>query len=304
MRSPSLRHELAGDDGFILVAVLWILSALAALTIIYALYMRQTALQSLGYNERLQARALGIAGVELAAYRLTARQDTRPVLGHLNFLQGAATITVAYNSENSFIDLNFAPKNVLAGLFIGFGVPEEDALAYADRIIAWRTPLQQGAGDTEADIYRAAGKIYGPRHGAFQQTNELGLVADLPPALVDRVLPYFTVYSGEPQVNVLSAPPQVLAAVPGLTPDRLQTLMSMRADTPQDVVRAQLGIATTSVTMSPSAADRVEVNVQFPTGDRFRSEADILLVSGDHDPYRVLSWHDDVLPASADTVPQ
>jgi len=293
MRALKPCRDCSSDDGFIIVAVLWIVAALATLAVIYSLYARETALGFVNHDELLQSQAMAQSGVELAAYQLTAHPNARPVLGRFSFAQGSAVIGVEYRSENSRIDLNFAPREVFAGLFIGLGVQSDDALAYGDRIVAWRTKLKPGASDSEADLYQAAGKSYGPRHGPFQDVDELGMVVGLPPLLVDRVLPYLTVYSGRPEVNVLSAAPQVLAAVPGLTPERLQLLLAMRADSPQDVVNAQLGVAQSYVTLEPSATDRVTIDVQFPSGRRDRSQAVILILDRDTEPYRVLAWRDD-----------
>jgi hypothetical protein len=43
-----------------------------------------------------------------------------------------------------------------------------------------------------------------------------------PPALIDCALPYLTVYSGQAGVNVFGAAPEVLSALPGITPERLR----------------------------------------------------------------------------------
>lgn len=280
------------EHGFILVAVLWILGALATLAVVYSFYQREAALAVVNHDEQIQARALAVSGVELAAYQLTARPDQQPLSGRFSFQQGNATIMVEYRCEDSRIDLNFTPQQVLAGLFTGLGVDPDSAMTYANRIVAWRTPLTNGASDAEAAFYQGADKNYGPRHGPFQDIHELGLVADIPPQLIDRVLPYLTVYSGRPEINVLGAASQVLAALPGLTPERLQLLLSLRAGSPQDVMRAQFGTATSYVTLEPSPANRVTVSVRFPTGDQIRSEAVILLLDSDQQPYSVLSWHD------------
>lgn len=282
------------DKGFIIVAVLWILAALATLSLIYSLYARETALNFVSHDERLQTEALAESGVELAVYQLTAQPNQQPLQGSFSFRQGSAAIAVKFRCENSLIDLNFAPKEVLAGLFVGIGVQANDALAFADRIVAWRTPLRPGDSDSEAALYAAAGKTYGPRHGAFENPNELGMVAGLPALLVDRVLPYVTVYSGQPQINVLAAPAAVLAALPGLTPDRLQLLLNLRVSAPPDVLKAQLGNTQSYVTLGPSRANRVTVDVQFQSGRRIRSQAVIFLMPRDDNPYRVLSWRNDV----------
>ena len=290
----SLRPD--GDDrreqGFILVAVLWILGALATLAVVYSFYQREAALDLVNHDEQIQARALAVSGVELAAYRLTSRPDEQPLSGRFSFQQGSATISVEYRCENSRIDLNFAPQQVLAGLFMALGVDSDSAITYANRVVAWRTPLTNGQSDPEAAFYQGADRNYGPRHGPFQDVHELGLVADIPPQLIDRVMPYITVYSGRPEVNVLGAASQVLAALPGLTPERLQLLLSLRAGSPQDVMRAQFGTATSYVTLEPSPANRVTVSVRFPNGDQIRSEAVILLLDSDKRPYSVLWWDD------------
>lgn len=294
MIASERRRDAGTTDGFIIIPVLWILGALATLAVIYSYYSRQTALEFVNHDERLQARSLAVSGVELAAYQLSAQLDARPLAGTFSFRQGTATVRVNYRSENSRIDLNFAPKTVLSGLFAGFGVTPDDAANFADRIIGWRTPVAAGARDDEAPLYEAAGKSYGPRHGPFQEPSELGLVVGIPPSLVDRVLPYLTVYSGQPEINVLGAAPQVLAALPGLTPDLLGVLLTMRANTSQDVLRARLGSATSFITLQPSMADAVQVDVDFASGRRSRSEAVILVADKDTEPYRVLSWHDDM----------
>ncbi len=284
--------------GFIIVAVLWILGALATLAVIYSLYVRETAVEFVTHDERLQAQALAMSGVELAAYQLTAEPRTPPLQGQFVFEEGSATLAVSFRTENSRIDLNFAPKELLAGLLNGLGVEGDNALTYADRIIAWRTPLKSGQSDSEAALYQAAGKSYGPRHAPFQHPDELALVVDIPASLVDRILPYVTVYTGQPEVNVLVAPPQVLAALPGMTPERLQLLLTLRQGSPQDLA-AQLGALPPDMTLQGSRANRVSIDIQFRSGRRMHAEAVILLVGTDTEPYRVLSWSDRVPPVGA-----
>jgi len=69
MRRPELKAA-SDADGFILVAVLWILAALAALASVYAVYIANTAISARAYDHRLQTEALVTAGLELTAYRL------------------------------------------------------------------------------------------------------------------------------------------------------------------------------------------------------------------------------------------
>jgi general secretion pathway protein K len=292
-------HRSAGrtrNDGFIVVAVLWILAVLATLAVIYSLYVRESAAAFLNHNERLQAQALAMSGIELAVYRLTEVPRQRPSLGRFRFREGSAAIGVAFAAENGRIDLNFAAKELFAGLFVGLGADPQSALNFADRIVAWRTPLAAGAQDTEAPIYQSAGKPYGPRHGPFQSVDEVELVTGLPGAFVDRALPYLTVYSGQAAINVLSAPPTVIAALPGMTPDRLQLLIGARdSGASADAIRGQIGSAASYVATLPSAANRIKVDIRFESGRRIRSQAIVLLVNKDTEPYRMLSARDEEL---------
>ena len=76
------------SDGFIVVAVLWIVAALATLAVIYTVYLNETAMAFVDHNERLQAQALAMAAVELAVYRLTAIPDQRPSRGTVQLSGG------------------------------------------------------------------------------------------------------------------------------------------------------------------------------------------------------------------------
>jgi general secretion pathway protein K len=290
------------SDGFIVVAVLWMLAALATLALTYGVYVNATAFAFADYDVRLRAQELATAGVELAVYKLTEDPQARPAQGRFAFRLGNAAVAVDFRSESGRIDLNFAPKQLLAGLFAALGYDEEAAEDFADRTIAWRTPAS-GAADSEAFLYRSAGKSYGPRRGPFQHVNELGLVLGMTPDLVERALPYLTVYSGQAEVNVFNAAPEVLAALPGLTPARIQLLLAQREGASRDIINAQLGVAAQYVTVQSSKANRIAVDVRFDTKRRVRSEAVVLLADDDVEPFRVLSWRDDTGEKSIDERP-
>jgi general secretion pathway protein K len=295
MRSAfNMRAYRNPPDSFIVVAVLWILGALATLATIYALYVNETAAAFPDHNDRLQAQELTMAGVELAVYRLRASSEAQPSQGTFGFRLGNADVAVDFRSEAARVDLNLAPKELLAGLFTVLGTKSEEAESFADRILAWRTPLSSGATDNEAFLYRAAGRNYGPRRGSFQHVNELGLVLGLPSALVDRALPYLTVYSGQAEVNVFNAAPEVLAALPGMTPQRLRLLLAQREGAPQDVLKAQLGAAARYVNVQATKTNRIAVDVRFGANRQVRSEAVVLLLDEDTEPFRVLSWRDEI----------
>lgn len=290
--TPDDRGTLRDGRGFIVIAVLWMLAALAALALIYLSYVTNTAVTVAVNTDRLQADALVNAGLELAAYRLTAQNEaTRPTSGTFNARVGAGRVTVTFRSEAARIDLNMAPKPVLTGLMTTLGVSATDAPTYADRILAWRSSTEPGQDNPEDSYYRTLGASYLPRHAPFPHSDELWLVRGIPPAVVERVLPFVTVFSNMRTVNVLDAAPQVVAALPGMTPQTLQQVLRDRAD-PNVDPRSLIGLAgNTNATIEGSKAYRLTVAVEAPSRRQSSTEIVILLLESGDEPYRVLSWH-------------
>src|SRR5690349_23506506 len=107
------------SEGFILVAVLWMLLALAMLVTVYATFVTRSAFAVAANTDAIKAAPLIAAGVELAAYRLGAvPAKDRPALGQFSARVATAGLAVAFATEAARIDLNAAPKELLAGLFV------------------------------------------------------------------------------------------------------------------------------------------------------------------------------------------
>jgi general secretion pathway protein K len=302
-------------DGFIIVAVLWMLIALATLASIYSVYIANTAMALSVSDDSLQAELLVNTSLELTGYQFSSVKDAQspqgpggpgapgvpglakpkvPSRGGFNFRAGAASVGVTFVSEAARIDLNEAPMPMLAGLFAALGVKSEAAVDYANRILGWRDPPKEGAASEEEGLYRSAGLKYPPRGGPFPHVDELRLVYGLPPALIDRIMPFVTVYSGLPKVNVLDAAPEVIAALPGMTPGVLNAFLDKREAGPVDErsLPSLLGPSQEGATVEPSATYRVQVRIAFDNGRQVESEV-VIMTGTSEAPYHVLYWRDD-----------
>jgi general secretion pathway protein K len=133
----------SGRDGFIIIAVLWMLIALATLASIYSVYIANTAMALSVSDDTLQAELLATTSLELTAYQFSASdtngakdannatnangannandakgaKSSRPSRGGFRFRAGTANVGVTFISEAARIDLNMASKEMLAGLF-------------------------------------------------------------------------------------------------------------------------------------------------------------------------------------------
>ena len=297
MRRGPVQHGISrrSEQGFVIVAVLWLVAALAALAMIFSAYLSNSARAVALNDTALKTEALVSAGVELAAYQLRlAGEDTRPARGSFQTRLDGAELSVAFVSEAARIDLNAAPKELLVGLMSVLGASTDDAKQYADRIVGWRTKAAAEASGKEDALYLAAGRSYSPRQAPFAHVNELGLVLGLPPALVVRALPFVTVFSGVSGVDVLNAAPEVVAALPGMTPLLLRQFLSDRGSLPNEAtaIATALGGAKGNATQK-SQAYRLKIHLRFPNGRESASEV-VISLRTEEDPYHVLSWQNDI----------
>jgi general secretion pathway protein K len=324
------RGRRHGSRGFVLVAVLWILAALAALAAIFSLYLARTAMSLSIYDSDIQTEALVYAGLELTAYQVSSPKNAGPgaaaaasaaarpgaapgrnpdvppppARGDFSFRLGRANVTVAFIPETSRIDINAVSPQVLTNFFTVLGIPAERAQLYVQRIAGWVTTpratqavLPMNTND-EGALYRSAGRSYGPRGAPFAHIDELSLVIDIPPAVIERAKPFLTVYTGKPQIDVLDAAPEVVAAIPGVTPNMLQALgEARRTGADEQTVSRLLGALPLQgvVTIEGGDTYRVQVRIRYDNGRQAAAEAVIRTggASSNNDkPYGVLWWRD------------
>ena len=314
MRQSLRQIRRPSERGFIIVAVLWLLVALSTLVMVFSVYLSNSA-RALGVTDTgIQKDALVSASLELTAYQLLLTDEkSRPTHGSFRFRLDDAEVLVTFTSEAARVDLNTAPKEILANLFEVLGTEQQAAAEIADRIDGWRTAPKEGAANDEEALYLASGLNYSPRQGPFAHVNELGLVLGLSPAMVERALPYLTVFSRSKDIDVLVAPPEVIAALPGMTPEALNDFLKQRSSLPRDkdAIAAALGPAKAAANLPQARSFRVLTILRFDNGHRSSSEAVIALgankdkdgdkskdgdnsKSKDKGPYSILSWQDDV----------
>ncbi|HLX14227.1 MAG TPA: type II secretion system minor pseudopilin GspK [Bradyrhizobium sp.] len=297
MRRNVRRAALSTSErGFVIIAVLWILVALSALATIFSVYLANSA-QALAVTDAgLQTEALVSASLELTTYQLLLAGDkARPAQGSFRFRLDNADVLVSFTSEGARVDLNSASKEMLSNLFEVLGADQGVAREVAERIVGWRTPPASSGPNAEEALYAAAGLGYSPRQSPFTHVNELGLVLSVPSELVDRALPFVTIFNGSENVDVLIAPPEVIAALPGMTPLALNDFLKQRASLPreQSAIAAALGPVKAGATLPKSKSFRVLTTLRFDNGRRAAVEA-VIALGDEKEPYHVLSWQDNL----------
>jgi len=184
--------------GFALLAVLWVLTALTALTGTGLLVARLGSETT--RNRVLLARAEWAR--EACGEILLARFAVDPTIRDLDAIDlGRGTwCRAALEDPSARLNLNTADRAALAMLFKAVGVQQ----ALAESVV----------------VQRARGTLYDTRQ-----------VAGVDSAVTARLTPFVTV-RGTGVVNVNAAPPEVLRTLPGMTEEAVFLLTSHRAVRP------------------------------------------------------------------------
>jgi general secretion pathway protein K len=212
--------------GIALMMVLWVLALLTIIAV--GLTATQRTESTLAGNQlaTVRFRAASEAGVSYAVLNLLAPPSPFDEEADVWVPDGAArswtfageTLEIRVFNEASRIDLNEAPKDLLAALALALDLPEDEAIALGDAIEDWRDTddLTQLNGAEDGD-YESEGRSYGAKDGPFDSVEELQLVLGVTPELYRALAPALTVDSGSADVDQEFAEPLVRAALQGIT---------------------------------------------------------------------------------------
>jgi general secretion pathway protein K len=291
--------------GVVLIAVLWTIALLSALAMAAAASFRSFAGVLAIDRDRVQADALLSAGMELGA-DLLAKYRNRPLAPSVSVQLTLSTgvVRVQLSDELGKIDVNKAPLEVFASLFSEVGVPNGADLARA--IILWRDGEVKSAAERQrskptpqvsiAAAPGAAPKIDKPEEQrdfeqAFTNVEQLSQIPAMRPDYVRMIAPYTTVF-GDETVNALTAPPEILRALPEMNDARIQRVLEARSVSPVDPARIEqiLGPASLFVKPKTHSVARLELTAALADGFAAAAEAVIVILPKDQQPYRVLAF--------------
>jgi general secretion pathway protein K len=232
MRGIWRKIGLTGSGGIALVIVLWGLVLLAVIAAAFTTETRTEITLARNLVENAKAKALADAGVHAAMVGLHHREVEKRwradgTVYSIASSEGEVGIVIA--DEAGKIDINRAPDELIAGLFMAVGLADAAAAGLAAAIADFRDPDDEPhIGGAEEPEYRAAGLPFGPKNAPFEAVEELHQVAGMTRQLYDLVSPGLTVHSRSKGVDVTVAPEIVLLALPGVDPAAVEALAEQR----------------------------------------------------------------------------
>jgi general secretion pathway protein K len=243
---------MKSEKGIALLMVLWVLTILMVIVLSFSFMARTETLATLAFKEKMEMKFLGEAGIQrgieeilymkqnaqLAQFEGSEiwKTDGTPYSGSL----GEGRYAVRITDDSGKIDINTLNDTsgiILKTLLINMGVEDENADTIVDSILDWKDADDlirlHGA---ESDYYMSLPNPYKAKNANFDTLEELVLVKGMSyniffgsegkKGLVD----FITINSKMNTINANSAPKEVLMAVPGITPEIADAIISSRQD--------------------------------------------------------------------------
>lgn len=246
-----------------LIMVLWVLAVLTIMALSFTYVTRVEALSTFSFSRMVQMKYLAEAGVERGIaefyYRLSHpvtgenEEDEETKAWNIDGTPhtvkvGTGGYDVGITIESGKVDINRTPEVILRSLLEMLGYEPEVVDTIADSIMDWKDADDfyrlQGA---ESDYYMSLPDPYEARNAKFETVEELMLVKGVTPEILygeegkKGLIDFLTVYSTTGKINLNAAPRQVLMAIPGMTPEIVDTLIQWREEGNTTNIQGLLG---------------------------------------------------------------
>ncbi|MDR0310282.1 MAG: general secretion pathway protein GspK [Acidobacteriota bacterium] len=323
---------MRGDEGIILIVVLWVMTALAVLTLSFSRESRIEVLTAGNARSMEKAYYIARAGMESTIYQIIKKRMT-PVaqtafgaepdqidLGKVTGSFGGGFWKVNVQDESGKININTVSEQQLGALIRAAGIEEPDALILTDSILDWRdTDDNARDNGAENEYYQSLDPPYTAKNNRFDAVEELLLVRGMtrdyfygkPERLQDGTVEYkyglsrfFTVYTTRDQINVNSAAVPTLLSIPGMPPEAARMIYERRqvqpfaaiADINREIpFQLPAGVITRLTTAQTGILTlTAEANEEGARVRRVIRAVVSINTIGAQNPYQILYWNENI----------
>lgn len=258
---PSSTFSKGGPGGFLsqkgiaLTMVLWVLTILMVIVLSFSFAARTETHSTLIFKEGIENKFLAEAGLERGIMEIFYRRQNLNIEGSdiwaidnkpyaIQLGNGNCTVKIA--DEAGKVDINATSDVILKNLLMNLGVQGEKLDIIVDSIMDWKDAddLHRLNG-AESDYYMSLPNPYKAKNANFDTLEELLLIKGMTPEILygdggnKGAIAFFTVTSKRNAINVNTAPKEILTALPDITPEIADGIISYRENkritNPQEV---------------------------------------------------------------------
>lgn len=279
------RHAEAGSVAILAlwgVALIGLLLAAATFTTRTEIRIAENAIG--GSRARLAAEA----GTQLGLLHLLRRraEGTAVFDGAAEPWQdGSTRVAISIVDEAGKIDLNNAPFPLLTGLFVAVGRSQEAAVLLACDILERRGQSDVTCPEPADDVARS--------RQLFVVPEELAQLPGFDALLYESVADSVTVATGASAIDPRVASRPVLLAIPGATPDLVDSFLENRTRWRELAASSAGGLSllpgAAFVVITPASDFTIKAVAATAGGARYRADLQIRLTDRPKSPYEIVA---------------
>lgn len=317
------RRALENESGIALLVVLWIMTLMIVMVFSFSVAVRTEIFSTITSREQTENKYLARAGLQHAImetyFNLAGRnniltfseQEICRADGSLYDGQlGGGYYKFRISDEAGKININNLTDSsgiILNNLLVNLGLDKETADTIVDSILDWKDAddLHRLHG-AESDYYLSLPVPYKTEDGYFDSLEELllvkGMTAEILYGEKERpgLINFLTIHSGTGRININTAAPEILKAIPSMSDDLMRKILAYRiadntrkdgADMQAILAGAEYAKISHYVSTSNSNVYSMEA---FGYQDKEKSKKNypikaVIMIEGAN-PYRVLDY--------------
>lgn len=288
--SPA-RIELDSSRGMILLVVLWIVAMMSVVVVALSAYAQKNLSLARLEADRLRTEMTLHAGVDVGvAFVLSINAEDRVLLdgspSTVNIGDGRI-VEVAVMDAAGLVDINRANFELINSLGFRLGLSKESIAATTEAIARLRTVSKTEDGTDNSRERKSPPAV-------FVNARQLYGVPGIDRSVVDRLLPYLSLYSIDGKINPMAAPETILQSIPALKPEDLEVLAAAKQRRQWKAPEVQDVLARNDQFLALKAARIFVVSVKTTAGPGLitgsRLQAVIAVNEAGRVPFRTLAW--------------
>jgi general secretion pathway protein K len=279
-------HDDSNSRGMILIVVLWAIAMMTVIIVALSAYSHKSLVNAGVETDRLRTELALEAGVDIGAAIILARKVEDRV-----FLDGSTVTTdigdqrlveVAVMDAAGLVDINRADQKLIEVL--AASIDPSGAVAVVEGIMKPRLVRLNKKPEPQEQ----------PPPPAFFSTAQLYALEGADAAVVDKLLPFISLYSVEGKINPMTAPAEVMQLIPGLTPQEAEILAAARTQREWNNQIVQDVLVRHNKYLNVGQSNIFVIDVKVVSGRGMisgsRMQAVVIVDEAAKVPFRVLSW--------------